>query len=95
MSDLVPADDIEQIVGADRHPLRHLGRADSEAETVYILHSGRCKASRVDLRECTYSRLLDLGIERETWAGWEDKPVVLGIGHGPRLIPMRDAGGAS
>lgn len=89
MSDLIPAEDIEQIVGAKRHPLRHLGRAVSETQTVYILHSGNCKASGIDLRMCTYSRLLDLGIEPEAWAGWEDRPVVLGIGRGPRLIPSR------
>lgn len=43
MTDLVPADQIEQIVGARRHPLAHLGRAVSAEQTVYILHSQRCK----------------------------------------------------
>lgn len=99
MSDLVSPDDIEQIVGAPRHWSRHLGRAVSETGIVYILHSGRCKASSRDLRECSYSRLLDMGIEQRVWAGWEDKVVVLGI-HRDGLIPMRDAevdstGGAS
>lgn len=88
MSDLVPAEDIERIVGADRHWSRHIGRADSETQTVFILHSGRCKTSGIDLRACSYSRLLDMGINSEVWADWQDEPVVLGIGRAG-LIPMR------
>jgi hypothetical protein len=49
----------------------------------------RCKAAMPDLRDCAYSNLLDLGISEELWAGWEDRPVVLGIGK-DKLIPMRD-----
>ena len=90
MSDLVNAEEIEQIVGAKRHPTRHIGRADSGEETVYILHSMRCKARGIDLRECSYSRALDMGIDLDVWDGWEDKPVVLGL-HRPGLIPLRDA----
>ena len=90
MSNLVNPDEIERIVGAKRHPLRHLGRADSGEETVYILHSMRCKARGIDLRECSYSRALDMGIDLDVWNGWEDKPVVLGLGRSG-LIPMRDA----
>lgn len=90
MTDLVPTEDIEEIVGAKRHPLRHLGRADSETETVYILHSGRCKASGIDLRTCNYSRLLDQGIPLDRWEGWEDRPVVIHLSRWG-LIPDREA----
>jgi hypothetical protein len=100
MTDLVDPAEIEGIVGAVRHPLRHLGRAVAAEETVYILHSMRCKNSGIDLRACAYSRLLAHGIDLTVWAGWEDRPVVLGLGR-PGLIPMRDVeprqllGGAS
>ena len=90
MSDLVDPTEIEQIVGAKRHPLRHIGRAVSEEETVYILHSGRCKASGNDLRGCPYSRALDMGIALDVWDEWEDRPVVLGLDR-PGLIPLRPA----
>ena len=90
MTNLVDHDQIERIVGARRSPLRHIGRAVSEEETVYILHSGRCKASGSDLRDCSYSRALDMGIDLDLWDGWEDKPVVLGLDR-PGLIPLRDA----
>lgn len=62
MSDLVPADQIEQIVGARRHKLAHLGRAVSAEQTVYVLHSFACRDSGIDLRTCVYSRALDAGI---------------------------------
>jgi hypothetical protein len=51
MSDLVPAEDIERIVGAPRHYQAHYGCAVSSEQTVYILHSKRCLGSGIDLRE--------------------------------------------
>ena len=35
MTDLVPADQIEQIVGIQRHPYRHYARAVTAEQTVY------------------------------------------------------------
>ena len=103
MSNLVSPDEIESIVGATRHPTRHLGRAVSSEETVYILHSGLCKASGVDLRKCAYSRALDYGIDPVEWKKWEDQPVVLGLGQPlagqpfgakVRIFPLRVAVGS-
>ena len=94
MSELIPVDAIEAIVGAKRHPTRHLGRAVSDEATVYILHSGTCRADHDlgvrDLRQCPYARALDLGIDLGIWEHWQDRPVVLGLGR-PGLIPMRGA----
>ncbi|ACC42321.1 hypothetical protein MMAR_3910 [Mycobacterium marinum M] len=89
MSNLVPAEDIERIVGASRHSTMHIGRAISSEQTVYILHSHECKDSGIDLRECELSLALDRGIERPSWAGYEDRPVALGIIH-ERLVPLVD-----
>jgi len=75
MSDLVPADRIEAIVGVARHPTDHIGRAVSAEETVYILHSQECRDSGVDLRECPYSLALDFGIDPGAWV--KDAPVRL------------------
>lgn len=91
MSDLVPENQIERIVGAQRHPLRHLARADSKSNTVYVLHSMKCKASGIDLRQCSYSRWLDRGIDLVDWYDWEDRPVVLGVNREGRLVPLRSA----
>lgn len=87
MTDLVPAEEIEQIVGARRHPHQHLGRAVSAEQTVYILHSEKCRDSGIDLRECPYSRFLDNGIDPDWGKGHEDKAVVLAPYH-ERLIPV-------
>ena len=54
MSNLVPAEDIERIVGAQRHASRHYGRAVSAEQTVYILHSQQCKDSGIDLCDCEF-----------------------------------------
>lgn len=89
MSDLVPADQIEQIVGIRRHRQAHFGRAVSAEQTVYILHSQRCLESGIDLRECRFSLALDEGIDRDQWTGFEDRPVALGV-WGTRLIPIKD-----
>lgn len=88
MSDLVPADEIEQIVGIRRHATRHYARAVSAEETVYILHSHRCRDSGRDLRECTFSVALDNGIEMEVWDSHLDKPVRVTITRSMRLIPV-------
>ena len=72
MSDLVPADQIEGIVGASRHATDHIGRAVSAEQTVYILHSCTCLDSGIDLRDCPYSVALDRGIRPAEWV--EDSP---------------------
>lgn len=92
MTDLVPADDIERIVGAARHRKVHYGRAVSAEETVYILHSRQCRDSGIDLRECRFSVALDRGIDRRMWNGKQDAPVLLGIWSG-QLIPIALAKG--
>lgn len=87
MSDLVPAEDIERIVGAKRHEADHYARAVSSEQTVYVLHSKWCRDSGIDLRDCSYSLALDRGIDVQLWSGFEDAPVVLDIAHG-RLKPV-------
>ena len=89
MSNLVPAEDIERIVGAQRHASRHYGRAVSAEQTVYILHSQQCKDSGIDLRDCEFSQALDLGIVESDWDGQEDTPVSLEIRTEGRLAPKR------
>lgn len=89
MTDLVPADQIEEIVGAQRHRRAHFGRAVSAEQTVYILHSELCRASGINLTDCRFSRALDRGIRESEWTGNEDRPVVLAVWQG-RLVPIKD-----
>ena len=86
MSDIVPTDEIEDIVGAERHEWAHLGRAVSEEQRVYVLHSKGCIDAGIDLRDCAYSTALDEGIEIHKWEQWEDQPMWLWI-VGGQLIP--------
>lgn len=90
MTDLVPADKIEAIVGVERHWQAHYGRAVSAELTIYILHSELCRASGISLNDCRFSRALDRGIRESEWTGREDRPVVLGVWLG-RLVPIKDA----
>lgn len=87
MSDLVPADEIEAIVGVKRHQSEHYARALSAEQKVYILHSQGCldditssdPAMRRDLSECPYSLALDRGIDLAD--GWtEDVPILVTVG---------------
>lgn len=79
MSRLEPAATIAGIVGAPRDPEKHLGRAVSAEQRVYILHSQACVNSGIDLRECEYSIALDAGIDLGVWDEHQDVPVLLGI----------------
>lgn len=90
MSNLVPAEDIEKIVGQQRHNRVHYGRAVTAEQTLYVLHSHECLESGIDMRDCEYSTALDHGIDAAQWAGFEDEAVVLYIDHlGPgRLRPL-------
>lgn len=88
MTDLVPADQIERIVGVRRHATRHYARAASVERTVYILHSARCRDSGRDLRECLFSQALDNGIRECDWSGHEDHPMRVSIDREKRLIPV-------
>ena len=85
MSDLVPADRIETIVGARRHLIDHIGRAVSAEDTVYILHSHACKDSGIDLRDCAFSLALDDGIDPDEWE--QDVATALAITDDGRLVP--------
>lgn len=87
MSDLVPSEDIERVVGAKRHGQMHTGRAVSSEQRVYVLHSAACIATGRDLRTCAFSIALDRGIDAERWEGHEDQPRLLGIIEG-RLVPL-------
>jgi hypothetical protein len=89
MSNLVPTEDIERIVGATRHQHLHYGRAVSAEQTVYVLHSHECRDSGIDLRDCPFSLALDRGIRTATWNGWEDTPVELLIAGSGRLMPLK------
>lgn len=86
MTDLVPADDIERIVGTTRHLVGHYARAVSSIRTVYILHSHQCVAGTPDLRDCYFSWALDNGIRLKDWQHALDIPVEVGV-FDDRLIP--------
>lgn len=87
MSDLVPAADIEDIVGVPRHDRIHYGRAVSAEQRVYILHPKCCLQSGRDPRHCRFSLALDDGIDVDTWDGFEDCVVALGVARSGRLVP--------
>lgn len=83
MTKIVPADQIERIVGARRLATVHIGRAVSSEQVFYILHSEKCLAETPNLRDCPYSTALDRGIDPDEWH--EDVPIVLGLRRG-RLV---------
>ena len=87
MTNIVPADEIEEIVGVRRHPTGHYARAVSAEQTVYILHSHRCKDSGRDLRECRFSIALDKGIDPQDWDGNEDQPWRVAVNRSGLLVP--------
>ena len=78
MTDLVPRDQIETLVGAARHQTQHQGRVDTAEQRIYILHSHECLASIPDLRDCVYSLRLDFIVAEPD--GWpKDQPFVLAL----------------
>ena len=56
MTDIVPADRIETIVGARRHPREHIARGVLPEDRLYILHSAECRERYADLRDCLDKR---------------------------------------
>lgn len=60
MSDRVPADLIERVVGAWRHATRHIIRGD-DGGAAYLMHSRECVSTWDDLRDCPWSIALDRG----------------------------------
>ena len=68
MSTLVPASQIEKIVGIKRDKILHYGRmvSDEDTDTIYILHSQDCVDSTGDLRDCPFPRGFALSWDCET-----------------------------
>ncbi|HEY7822664.1 MAG TPA: hypothetical protein VIG24_07530 [Acidimicrobiia bacterium] len=90
MTDIVPVNQIERIVGTKRHPTRHIARAVSSEQRVYILHSGDCWEQCGDLRDCAYSVSLDeAGIDLGIWV--EDVPVFVRLDDFDVLVPDGEA----
>ena len=52
MTNLVPASEIENIVGRRRHERAHYGRAVSDEEVFYILHSKNCLEDNPEKEYC-------------------------------------------
>lgn len=67
------------IVGVPRHPSRHIAKAVSAEQRVYILHSQECIDSGIDLRECEFSVALDQGIDLDEWWHWQDEALPVTI----------------
>lgn len=88
MTNLVPPSEIEEIVGAKRHAWKHLARVVSSEGTCYILHSQQCVDSGIDLRDCEYSKALDLGLHSNAWRGSLDKTVAVLIVADTGLRPV-------
>ena len=87
MTDLVPTNEIEAIVGIARHPSYHFGRNSTGDEKIYILHSQECLDREADLRDCPFSVALDAGVEESDWTGDRaNRPLRLELWHG-MLIP--------
>ena len=84
MTEKVPADQIERIVGRRRSVTDHYARAVSAEQTVYILHPHECLARFADLRDCPWSLALDRGIDISEWV--EDAPLTVRVRDG-RLVP--------
>lgn len=86
MSELVPTDQIEEIVGVKRHPNSHYGRAVTATQTFYILHSQACVDSTPDLRECPFSTAMDRGIKG--LGARTDQAVRLDVASGYLVVPV-------
>lgn len=63
MTERVPADEIENIVGRKRSVKDHYARAVSAAQTMYVLHTRGCLALNADLRDCPWCLAPDRGID--------------------------------
>ena len=79
---------IQEIVGVERDPEQHIGRAISEHDMVYILHSRKCMETQHDMRDCEFSLELDEGIDLEIWKDFQDQPVYLEIDPDNGLVPV-------
>ena len=92
MTDLVPPEDIEKLVGLLRNSWRHVGRAVPEDDIFYIMHSHECLARDIDLRECEFSIALDRGLWKTDWRDYENCPCELKINKAGRLVPAKRMG---
>lgn len=79
----VSPDIIEDVVGAKRHPLNHIGRAISD--TFFILHSQECFNSDAILC-CEFSEALSCRPSDDVWDMAVSAPVTLGTTSDGHLV---------
>jgi hypothetical protein len=87
MTDIVPASEIEKIVGMQRCEKAHVGRKVSRERKFYILHSKQCLDREKDLRNCDFSKALDAGLPLEYWLLFADVPIILAISKDGTIVP--------
>lgn len=91
VADLVDPGQIERIVGARRHSIKHLGRVVTADHTTYILHSEHCRSRGLDLRECAFSVAMDDGVDDAEFEGYTDRAIVMGVDSNGVLLPAEIA----
>ena len=87
MSERVPSNQIEGIVGAKRHQSEHIIRGDDETGLTYILHPHDCLAQwGGDLSLCSLSIALD------TFGVWlpDNRPHRVRLRRGRLIADMND-----
>lgn len=88
MTEIVPADEIEKIVGVKRSFV-HIAKAYSSNQLIYILHSHLCRETIKDLRNCVFSKsLFYKGINQDIWADYQDISVPVTLDEEGELVPL-------
>lgn len=87
MSQLQSASDVLAVVGVERQATVHYGKLlDGE---VWILHSQECldaAANGGDLRDCDFSKALDVGIDPRQWHEGVACPLRVDTRYSPSIV---------
>ncbi len=86
MSEIVPADQIEGLVGIERHAIHHYARVNSDEQIFYVLHSKSCLSLERPITQCGFTYALDRGIDEYLWSDFMDTPVRVRV-RGGDLLP--------
>ena len=86
----IPAEEVETLVGRQRHETLHFARADTKAQRTYVLHSVEClNIEGLPSPSCAFITAQEQGIDEVSgeWEGCEDQPIQIEIDDDGFMVP--------
>ena len=94
MVNIIPPDEIEELVGSARLFDKHVGRVITAERRFVLMHSEQCLQEYDDLRDCPYSQSMQSNFYSGRWESHRDEAMLVELDRETGVLYPRYATGA-